>query len=390
MKTASTKMFFTVMWKGVCQAFKWFFGLFGYKKDGKFAKCIWGVFAISATIIVFFMAATILYASYNKLSYRYHSCEDPDCLENTFVSRDIYFHNHGDGKGYIFNIHTGEKYVKGVAWIAKPLGNDSLVCFSDGKKRGYFNRYTGEVTIKPQYNHAWVFSEGLAAVEEDCYIKFIDTKGNVVIDNKIPYDPWVDGNVFHSGYCIVGHDNSYGMIDRKGNFSLPMEYDYIFYRGKSAHWGLKRGKEMAVVNDRMQEVLPFSDWSLSFSHEGITATMNDNTIRKYDLKGNLINDFCFLDVHILEYETDEIQYKIQTVDDTDDQQVDGFHPKATSRLMAYVAGNYNEGLITKDGHVVTMPLYSSINAIGPDTYFCTMGSDEGVILNGKGEIVSKE
>ena len=38
MKKVSCKMFFTVLWKGVCQAVKWFFGLFGYKRDGKFAK----------------------------------------------------------------------------------------------------------------------------------------------------------------------------------------------------------------------------------------------------------------------------------------------------------------------------------------------------------------
>ena len=45
-------MFFTVMWRGLCQALGWLFGLFGYKRDGKFAKCVWGMFATSAAVIV--------------------------------------------------------------------------------------------------------------------------------------------------------------------------------------------------------------------------------------------------------------------------------------------------------------------------------------------------
>jgi hypothetical protein len=43
----------------------------------------------------------------------------------------------------------GEKLIKKIHWIAKPLGNDSLVCYRTGKKRGYFNMYTGEVVIEP-------------------------------------------------------------------------------------------------------------------------------------------------------------------------------------------------------------------------------------------------
>ena len=63
-----------------------------------------------------------------------------------------------DGKGYIYNIRTGKKSLKHVAWIAKPTDKDSLICFSDGKKRGYFSKNTGKVVIEPKYSHAWIFS----------------------------------------------------------------------------------------------------------------------------------------------------------------------------------------------------------------------------------------
>ena len=52
MKKVSARLFFTVLWRGLCQALGRSFGLFGYKRDGKFAKCIWGMFATSGSIVM--------------------------------------------------------------------------------------------------------------------------------------------------------------------------------------------------------------------------------------------------------------------------------------------------------------------------------------------------
>ena len=62
MKKVSCKMFFTVVWRGICQVLGWFFGLFGYKREGKFAKCVWGMFSISAAILMTILAC-LLYTS---------------------------------------------------------------------------------------------------------------------------------------------------------------------------------------------------------------------------------------------------------------------------------------------------------------------------------------
>ena len=64
-----------------------------------------------------------------------------------------------------------------------------------------------------------------------------------------------------------------------------------------------------------------------------------------------------------------------------------YHPKATARLRAYVAGGGYEGLMTADGHIVIMPIYQGINALGYDLYLCTSTDYDKVIVNGKGEIV---
>ena len=55
--------------------------------------------------------------------------------------------------------------------------------------------------------------------------------------------------------------------------------------------------------------------------------------------------------------------------------------------IKHTAGDNYEGLITADGHIVTMPLYENIEAIGPDLYLCTWSNCDKVIVNGKGEIV---
>ncbi len=103
MKKVSVKMFFMVLRRGLCQALGSFFGLFGYKRNVKLAQCVWGLFATSATVIVGIFAIALVCVVgeelYDKYHHRYHSCDDPDCYENTFISRDIYFHNHEDGKG---------------------------------------------------------------------------------------------------------------------------------------------------------------------------------------------------------------------------------------------------------------------------------------------------
>lgn len=398
MEKVSAKMFFTVLWRGLCQALGWFFRLFDYKKDGKFASCVWGLFATSAAVIVVVIAinGVLLIAEdvYEWYGRQHFNCENPYCYENTFISSNIYFHNHDDGKGYIYNIRTGEKYLKHVAWIAKPLGKDSLVCFSDGKKRGYLSKNTGKVVIEPKYDHAWIFSDGIASVEEGGYIKFIDATGKVVINKNMPYIPDMEGYVFHGGYCVVYTDDGEqcGLMDMTGKIVLPLEYSSIEPTDDFELWRIQKGKEMAVLDKELKTVIPLTECSIYIGEGTIDMTMNsDHTMRKYDLRGALINDFYVCGVRTLEYEKDEILYRTRTHDDDGSEYavsfVEPYHPMATARLRAYVAGDGYEGLMTADGHVVMMPLYSDIEAIGYDVYLCTSTNCDKVIVNGKGEIV---
>lgn len=396
MKTVSTKMFFSVVWKGLCQALGWFFGLFGYKRDGKFAKCVWGMFAISATIIVTFFAGALVYAQYREARPILHqyTYDGEDCYYNTYISRNVYMHDHGDGKGWVKNSLTGKKTLTGIEWISKPLGEkDSLITYSDGKNRGYFNKFTGEVAIPAKYAHAWVFSDGIASVEENGIIKFIDTKGNQIFERTFVYDPNYEGYVFHGGYCIVDEDGDYkfGLMDTKGKTILPEEYDHIIPACNLSYWTLTKGNESCVIDKNLKMILPMMAADMYVYDEEIDVTMADHTIRKYDLSGKLINDFYISSVRKLEYETDEMYHVENTKVEDDEECYDEIEPwqnkRAIARLRAYVAGDGYEGLMTADGHVVTMPLYEDIYAIDQDTYLCTVSHGDKVVVNGKGEAV---
>ncbi len=389
-------MFFTVMWRGLCQALGWFFGLFGYKRDGKFAKCVWGLFATSGSIVMALFALALVCAGVEVVYDRYykpHYCDNEYCYHSEYINRDIYFHNTEDGKGYIYNKRTGEKLIRHIAWIAKPTDKDSLICFSNGKKRGYFSKNTGKVIIEPKYDHAWIFSDGLASVEEDGYIKFIDVTGKVIIDKNMAYIPNMEGYVFHGGYCVVDTDDGEqcGLMDRKGNIVLPMEYSYIHPSNDFKYWRIQKGEEMAVLDSNLKPILPLTECSICIGDGTIDVTMPDHTMRKYDMDGKLINDFYISSVRMLEYEKEEIIYRKNTTVDVGDDIVeeleDCYHPKATARLRAYVAGDGYEGLMTADGHKVTMPLFWNIEALGHDLYLCSSKDNDKVIVDGKGEII---
>lgn len=396
MKKVSAKVFFTVVWRGICQTLAWFFGLFGYKRDGKFAKCVWGLFAVSGSLLMaffaFFIICAICETVYEKC-FKGHDCDLEYCYHSEYINRDIYFHNTEDGKGYIYNKRTGEKLIKHIAWIAKPLGKDTLVCYSDGKKRGYFSKNSGKVIIKPKYDHAWVFSDGLASVDDNGYIKFIDGTDKVVIDQKMPYIPNMEGYVFHSGYCVVDTDDGElcGLIDRKGKIVLAKEYSSICPTNDLEMWRITKGKENGLLDKDLKPIIPLTECTLWVCDNMVDLTMPDHTMRKYDLQGNLINDFYIAGVRTLEYTKDEVLYRTEKSSDDEgnviETTIESYHPVATARMRAYVAGDGYEGLMNADGHIVTMPLYKEISAIGYDLYLCEVSNSDHVVVNGKGEII---
>lgn len=386
-----------LFWQGltgiIAATAEWFTVILGMKDESKYGKFVRRVVGGCFAFIMFVFACSAANALYEYISRRIVLVSEMNSsyYNQQYLSRNVTYYSRAYEKDGYVATRDGKKTVKGIHWIAKPLGNDSLVCYSNGDARGYFNMLTGDIAIKPQYKHAWVFSDGLASVDDNGWIKFVDVKGNVAIDPKISYIAGAEGYVFHGGHCVLHSDrrDKFGMIDKHGNWVMEAIYDRI--QPVDTFWIASKGGKQCVLNGKLEVVLPFIDADLWVSSNKITAEMADHTLRNYDLEGNLVDAFLISGVVNIVYESGELRY-LQTgeVDDegNDIVEEENTYPipvYKTARCKRYEAASGWYGLMSPDGKVLTEPVYREITAIGYDLYLCKKDSMCGDVLNGKGQ-----
>ena len=385
-----------LFWKGltgiIAATAEWFTLILGMKDESKYGKFIRRIVGGSFAFIMFVFACAGGNALYEFVCKKLNTAKywDDSYYNTQYLSRNATYYSRAyETDGYV-ETRDGKKTVKGIHWISKPLGNDSLVCYSNGKARGYFNMLTGKIAIKPQYKHAWIFSDGLASVDDNGMIKFIDAKGNVVIDLNIPYITGAEGYVFHNGHCVM-HNNKrdkFGLIDKKGKWILKAEYDAI--SPNDSFFIVSKGGKQSILAKNLSLVLTPITADLCISDGAITATMKDHTLRKYNLKGELVDDFLISNVDGMLYNTDDIRYTTAKNYDDDGnltgetEEAEPTHYQKTANCKKYEAEPGWFGLMSWNGNVITPPRFSDITAIGYDLYLCKTDDIRGEILNGKG------
>ena len=315
---------------------------------------------------------------------------DDSYYDTQYISRNVTYYTYYDEDGFL-KTADGKKTITGIKWIAKPLGADSLICYSDGKKRGYFNMFTSKPVIEPKYNHAWIFSDGLASVDDGGWIKFIDASGKVVIDPQIPYISGAEGYVFHNNRCIVHNErcDRFGLLDKQGKWVLKP--DYFSIESSKNFWIIDNGEGKSVLDSTLNTIIPFTKGQIWVSSEYISVTLSNHIIQRYDHSGEIINDFYINDVSYMTYESDELRYstsKNYNEEGTLTSETENIEPLPVEKMAKcrrYEAESGWYGLMTSDGKVITPPSYCSIQAIGYDMYLCKDNYEDGVILNGKGQ-----
>lgn len=400
LKIASMKRAFILFWHGLTGIFagiaNWFTVILGMRDDSKYGKFIRRVVGTCFAFLMLLLAFCAGWNVWDTICYRLNLSKhyDDSYYNSQYISRNVtYFSGeYGENDGYLLT-NDGEKTITGIQWIAKPLGEDSLIFYSNGKKRGYFNMFTGEPVVKAKYSHAWIFSGGLAAVDDNGWIKFIDTKGEIVIDPKVPYFAATEGYVFHGEHCVMHNNlrNRVGLIDKQGKWALNAEYFNIY--PVDSLWVVDNGKEQSVLTDKMQTVIPFIEGELYVCDNFIDAKMADHTMRRYNLQGELMEDFLISNIENITYKTDELYYGTSTTYDEEGNATGvtrDTEPSAiekTANCKRYETGYGWYGLMSPEGKIITPPSYSSIEAIGYDLYLCKDSDNDGVLLNGKGERV---
>ena len=117
-----------------------------------------------------------------------------------------------DAHGNILSVHSNRAggFSEGLA----------LVPNLDGVF-GYINS-SGDYAIKPRFEEARNFSQGLAAIEIGKKWGYIDRSGEFVIPPTFD-----DAQEFSQGLAGVRSGKQWGVIDRTGRFIIPPQYDCV-------------------------------------------------------------------------------------------------------------------------------------------------------------------
>ena len=273
--------------------------------------------------------------------------EDSVVDEGLLRNDDLVAIKTSDGKVTIKNEATGKVTIKDIKldWTQES-SRDSLAVFSSDKKRGYYNMNTGEIAIPAQYRRAWVFSEGIAAVQKNGMIGFINHEGNTVIDFKFPYhgNP-LSSFVFKDGHCVVADTlGKCGVINKEGEWLIKPEYDVV-----------STYKEYAIV-----------------SKAGVRMQVS------YD--GEVMNSFVLDAISRLTYTVKERYENREGEIEYIDKEVD-------TGLFSYRVGG-RCGLMDANCNRLTEPLYESITAVDMNMFRATLiDYYSEVILNAKGVVM---
>lgn len=122
--------------------------------------------------------------------------------------------------------------------------SEDYVIYTNEKKKGFINIRTGN-KIEAEYEEAYDFSEGLAAVQKEGKIGFIDTAGKLVIPCKF-YNKGL--NYFKSGLCGVRAqdpeipESHIHYIDKAGNVVIDDGFQYAMPFYEELAFVMKNGE----------------------------------------------------------------------------------------------------------------------------------------------------
>ncbi len=88
-------------------------------------------------------------------------------------------------------------------------------------KWGYINEL-GEEMIKPSFEEATLFSEGMAAVSIEGKYGYTNKAGKILINFQFQ-----DAEPFHNGSAVVKKDSLYGLINKYGDFLIEPKYQEL-------------------------------------------------------------------------------------------------------------------------------------------------------------------
>ena len=334
--------------------------------------------ATLATLIVAGFAVLVVLVFYED-KYGRDYCD-------TRITRDIRLHSFADGKWRVYDRRIKEYTTPKINWLKWDENReDSLAVYALPNRRGYINVNTGCIVIDAEandYQKAWLFSEGVAAVMKEGKIGFINTNNEVVI--PFQYDDYSDecrmydfAYLFHDGYCAMTNaDGDLGLIDREGRWVVEPAYDEIWASHESGYRIVVDDGKYGVLDAAGAIVYPAEYRFIDIVSDGFVL---DKAGRRWqvDFNGKTVLPFMF-------DEMSYISYPIEYNDSGD----------LTRRLSDYAMyeTSHRCGIMNRlTGQPLTPAIYSGIEMLSKDLFKVQeYDSYEWYLLDTNGNIVRTE
>lgn len=244
----------------------------------------------SFLLIAVAFAALVAYAIYDDTMGRWYS--------DKRLSDDVVVYYFSDDTYRVYNKSTEKYTTPRIDWVTDATSGDSLGVYAVGDRRGYINVKNGEIIInakKNDYEKAWVFSDGLAAVMKDGKVGFINVDNELVIPFRFDYSDkcimYEIGYLFHDGYCVMTNkDGKFGLIDINGNWVVEPEYDELWNAHKTGNRIVVNDGKHGVLDSCGNVVYPAEYFCIDIWEDGFVLT-KDGRKWQEDYEGNIVNQF---------------------------------------------------------------------------------------------------
>ena len=297
-----------------------------------------------------------------------------------YLSDDICVHSFSSSTVRVYNLKTKEYLTPKLKWVADTPERDSLTVFCDKyDRRGFLNVNTGKIVIEGKYEHAWVFSEGLAAVvEPDGKMGFIDNTGEYVVAPTLDYFASHD-YVFKHGVCCIGdRDGNQGLLGRDGEWVLPQEYYWIDYVAQADMFiPTKDEKEGLIRNGSFEWVYPVEyddiNWIDAPTGKGFIL-YKDFCSKHVAVDGTVIDEF-------LVDSTQELKYMIKYNSTTEDEYA------ISDKVISFRVYNLWGVMDRHTGRVIIPAKYGNIEMASKNIIKCSLepdSYDDNVLYDLKG------
>lgn len=337
---------------------------------------VFGKILLTAFVVALIVIAGLLCTGYYKENYGRESWYYRDSEKQ--LSENIETHDFYDEKTRVYDRRAGKYTTPKLEWVADAPLRDTLTVFSRRGKRGFLNINDGRIVINEQYDKAWVFSEGLAAVVKDGKIGFINARNEIVLPFRYDYSDcggMAIDYLFRDGYCTMTDGRgACGLIDKEGNWIIEPQYDCIRTPRGAGYRIVRDGSKYGLLNPKLQFAYPIEYDDIEFAADNAGVLLSQNG-RKWqtDFDGNVIRPF------VVDY-TDWIY--IPGTGDEDNG------PKLSAYIKYRINGHV--GVLRRDnGQIVVPAIYESVNMLSETLFEVHLGEyGKWMLIDSNGDIVN--